>query len=134
MNPTILLVEDEQPLIRLYQQVFQRHSDYRLLVAQTKEEGIKLALQHRPSLMLLDLIIPERSGEMVAYDRRVGFELLADLRQREKTQGLIVFVFSNIDTHEDRMRSEALGVAEYLVKATQTPTNVIDKVRDYMNA
>ncbi|MFA5107149.1 MAG: response regulator [Patescibacteria group bacterium] len=132
MKQTILLVEDEQPLVRLYQQVFERHSTYTLLVAQTKEQGIELAIKHRPKLLLLDLIIPERPGEMVAYDRRVGFDLLADLRQHPKTRQLVVFVFSNIDTHEDRIRSEELGVAEYLVKAAETPASVIEKVHQYV--
>lgn len=134
MNPAILLVEDEQPLIRLYRKVFERHSVYRLIVAETMESGLEAVKKYQPKLLLLDLIIPERKGEMVAYDRRVGFELLTALRQLPKTQELIVFVFSNIDTHEDRLRSEELGVAEYLVKATETPTSVIEKVHDYISA
>lgn len=132
MKHAILLVEDDQTILNLYQRIFQKHSPVSLLVAKNKADGLALALKHQPKLMLLDLIIPEREGEVVAYDRRVGFDLLREIRRQPAIREITVFVFSNIDTHEDRLTSAELGVTEYLVKAEYTPASVVEKVQEHL--
>ncbi len=132
MTKTILLVEDEQQLIDMYNEIFKRHSNFRLLTANTKEDGLKMAVENKPAVLLLDLIIPEKNGEMVAYDQRVGFDLLRELKQRPAAEYIKVFVFSNIDTHEDRELSDELGAVEYLLKADYTPVSLIEKIKKYV--
>ncbi|MBU0707158.1 response regulator [Patescibacteria group bacterium] len=133
MPEKILLVEDEQTLVKMYEEIFRRYTDFNLFKAYTKEEGLQLATLHIPSIILLDLIIPEKTGEMVAYDRRVGFDLLKELRAHPETRDISVLVFSNMDTHEDRATSEELGVAEYLLKADYTPQRLIEKIKKHLN-
>ncbi|MDD5342380.1 MAG: response regulator [Patescibacteria group bacterium] len=132
MTQTILLIEDEPQIVEIYRKAFQRHSPFNLLTARTKEEGWRLAMEKRPQIILLDLIIPEREGEMVAYDRRVGFDLLRELRHLPETRELPVVVFSNIDTHEDRTTSEELGVTDYLLKAEFSPAALVQKIQGYL--
>ncbi|MDP3964453.1 MAG: response regulator [bacterium] len=127
-QPTVLLIEDEKVLVDMYRQVFERYSKYNLLTANDKTAGRDLAIKHLPDVVLLDLIIPEEANGDVSYQDRVGFDLLEEIRQHPKAAKLLVFIFSNIDTHEDRMRSDQLGAAEYLLKAEYSPERLIKKL------
>ncbi len=128
MKNSILLVEDERDLIKMYRDIFNRHKKFDLLTAENKVDGIQTIKKHQPGVILLDLIIPEEPGGMVAYDQRVGFDLLREIRSEPNLNKLRFFVFSNIDTHEDRQTSDELGVQEYLLKADYTPTGLIKKL------
>ena len=54
----VLLIEDEPSLTAMYQAVF-RESPYELLIARDAKSGFKMALEKTPSLILLDIILPE---------------------------------------------------------------------------
>jgi len=133
MPQKILLIEDEQDLLDMYGQIFKRHTDFDLLTATNKITGYQTIFEQQPDLVLLDLIIPEKEQAMVSYDKRVGFDLLREIRQKPEARDLTVLIFSNIDTHEDRKLSEELGVAEYLLKADYTPQTLIEKIKKYLN-
>ncbi len=133
MPAKIILIEDEEPLIKMYQEVFSRHTPFEFYTARSQEEGYRLVSQLEPDLVLLDLIIPVRPDEGVSYDRRIGFDLLKTLRQEPKLKKTVILVFSNIDTHEDRITSESLGAAEYLLKADYSPLELVKKIKQYLN-
>ena len=131
MKNTILLIEDESVLINMYREIFDRHSEFELLTAENKVDGIQAIRKYQPKVILLDLIIPEKPGGMVAYDKRVGFDLLREVKQTPVFGKVRFFIFSNIDTHEDRQTSDELGVQEYLLKADYTPIALIKKLEKY---
>lgn len=101
-NCQVLLVEDSTPaadhLTRyLREMALQVH---RLLGT---EDVLQVALQVQPSLIVLDIQLPQQSG----------WEILQQLKDSEKTQKIPVLVVSVVD---DRSRGLALGASEYLVK------------------
>ncbi|BDV00175.1 hypothetical protein TDMWS_02600 [Thermodesulfomicrobium sp. WS] len=56
-----LLVADDEPVNLLFmQQIFQR--DYQVLTATTGEEALRLAEEHLPELIILDVLMPGLSG------------------------------------------------------------------------
>ena len=59
--PLILLVEDE-PQMRRFLRVALEGGGYRYLEATTGQEGLAMAVQHRPEVILLDLGLPDLDG------------------------------------------------------------------------
>src|SRR5689334_8800306 len=69
MPYTILYVEDESAIIELMDLIL-RHPNVTLLTAYSGEQGLRLAREHKPDLILLDVIIPDRSGWSIYYELR----------------------------------------------------------------
>lgn len=63
-KPTILVVDDDQPILLLMQNVL-REFQFETLTASTGERAVELAKDHRPDLILLDLNMPGMSGGAV---------------------------------------------------------------------
>lgn len=122
-KPRVLLVEDD-PF--LYKVLAQRLKDDGLdvTVAVDGEEALALTEKILPELVLLDLILPKKSG----------FEVLAELRKRKEFVDLPVVVLSNLGQQEDIDQMKQLGVREYLVKADYSLTEMVAKVRSHVDA
>jgi two-component system, cell cycle response regulator DivK len=58
---TILIVEDNQKNMKLVRDIL-RHMGHQTLEAMTGAEGIRLALEHRPDLVLMDIQLPDIDG------------------------------------------------------------------------
>ena len=63
----ILVVEDTESLCRLYQSVLGR-SGHKVILGQTGDAAVAAAAQDRPDLVILDLVLPEKSGAEVARE------------------------------------------------------------------
>ena len=61
----ILIIEDNESLCRLYHSILSRLG-HEVTLAQTGEAGVTAAVQNRPDLVIMDLILPEMSGAEVA--------------------------------------------------------------------
>jgi len=61
---TALVIDDEPQMRRLLSHVLEAHG-YRVILAERGEEGLLLASQHRPDIILLDLGLPDLPGETV---------------------------------------------------------------------
>lgn len=125
----VLLIEDEPSLTAMYQAVF-RDSPFDLLVTQDAKNGLAIALEQNPSLILLDIIIPKEEGKVIEFNKRIGFNLLARLKKNKETKNIPVVALTNLDSPEDRAKAEKLGAQEYLIKANYLPKEVVEKVKD----
>ena len=67
---TILHIEDNEPNRRLVEMLVAQRPALRLLTASKGREGLTLAREHHPDLILLDLHLPDTSGESVLHDLR----------------------------------------------------------------
>jgi len=74
MPYTILYVEDESAIIELVDIVL-AHPNIKLLTAFSGEQGLELARKHKPDLILLDVMIPDRSGWSIYNEIRNDAEL-----------------------------------------------------------
>jgi PAS domain S-box-containing protein len=102
---TVLYVEDNAANVRLVECLLTPNVD-RLLVARTGVGGIEIARRERPDVVLLDLNLPDLSGESV----------LRVLRSDERTTGIPVIVIS-ADVNPDRRQDLAQrGIEAYLTK------------------
>lgn len=99
----ILIIEDERPMRRALQDSLEAEG-YRVLLAENGETGLGLALEERPDLILLDIMMP----------RLDGFALCAELRRH--SQAVPVLMLTAKGLVEDRVRGLDAGADDYLVK------------------
>jgi PAS domain S-box-containing protein len=102
----ILYVEDNVTNRRLLQHVLGERPGVELVVAATGTAGLALARSERPDLIVLDLDLPDMSGE----------DVLAELRDDEDMVLVQVVVLSADATPEQRDRLRSRGVVAYLTK------------------
>jgi PAS domain S-box-containing protein len=102
----VLYIEDNQSNVRLMQRVLQRRPDVRLAHAPTGADGIRMARDERPSLIFLDLHLPDMSGE----------DVLDQLWQDPELRRIPVAVLSADATPEHPSRLKASGAIAYLAK------------------
>lgn len=120
-NKTVLLIEDDPMLTKMYQTKFESEG-YKVLIALNGEEGLNTALLEDVGIIILDLLMPKLSG----------LDFLTKLRQEPKGKEIPVLVLTNLTQKEDQQKASDLGVKEYLVKSNLTPTQVLEKVNLYL--
>ncbi len=103
---TVLYVEDNASNVELMAEVLRRHGGTRLIVAADGRTGLDLAARHCPDLVLLDLHLPDLTGE----------EVLDRLRRSPVTAGVTVVAVSADATRAQIDRMLALGAATYVTK------------------
>lgn len=128
----VLLVEDEPSLIAMYQAAF-KFSPYAILVAQDAKNGFELALKQKPIIILLDIILPQKEGAVVEFNKRVGIDLLRLLKKETATKAIPILMLTNLDSPDDRRQSEKLGAEEYIIKANFLPRQIVKLVDKYVN-
>ncbi|MBI4091082.1 MAG: response regulator [Candidatus Komeilibacteria bacterium] len=117
----ILIVEDEEMLSTMYKVKFENEG-YDVYAATNGAEGIELAAQNVPDLILLDIIMPKVDG----------FAVLKKLKENPKTKDVPVILLTNLGQDEDISRGKELGATGYLIKANNTPSEVVAKVKQYI--
>jgi DNA-binding response OmpR family regulator len=114
----ILIVEDEEVLIELLKRKLTQEG-YQVLIARDGEEGLKVARKITPDLILLNLLLPKRSG----------FEIMEEMAKEEKLRGIPVIVISNSGKREELERAKNLGAKDWLIKIEFDPKKTIEKVK-----
>jgi len=117
---TILLIEDDQILLRMYTKKFETEG-FEVSVAVDGEEGLKIleAASPKPDIILADVMLPKMNG----------FEFLEKAKQNEATKNVPVILLTNLGGGmQDKEKGKALGAADYLVKSEVTPSQIIEKV------
>jgi signal transduction histidine kinase/ActR/RegA family two-component response regulator len=103
---TILYIEDNLSNLKLIEHLLGRRGDVRLLTAMQAKLGLELAREHEPDIILLDLHLPDMSGE----------EALRELRHDPLTRGICVVVVSADATPGQIKRILDNGADAYLTK------------------
>lgn len=101
----LLYIEDTVANVRLIEGILERRPSIRLIPAMLGQLGLDLAHEHHPDLILLDLHLPDLSGEKV----------LAQLQADEATRDIAVIVLS-ADAKREREPFLAAGARAYLTK------------------
>lgn len=111
----VLHIEDNASNLSLMERVLGTRPDVELVAAMYGRLGIDLARQHQPAIVLLDLHLPDMSGE----------EVLATLRDDPATASVPVAIISADASPGQVQRLLSAGAAAYLTK----PINVRDLLR-----
>lgn len=116
----LLIVEDERDLSKAYVELFQKEG-FEVSSAASGTEGIEKALSFRPDLILLDLILPGKSG----------FDVLAALRADDSFASVPIFVLTNIFADKSELMNK--GANAVYMKSDHTPDDVVGKVRELLS-
>lgn len=113
----ILLIEDDKTLVEMYKVKFEQEG-YEIDASEKGAEGLDLAKKNKYDVILLDIILPEMDG----------FAVLKSLKGSSHTKNTPVVMLSNLGQEADLKKGKKLGAKDYLVKASFTPAQVVNKV------
>lgn len=105
-QPTILLVEDERPLLRVIKTILEKEG-YAVVTAQSGEEGLSLMSNTQPAIIVADVLMPGLGG--------VG--MLKEVRQTLWGQHTPVIFYSNLNPAEIMPEASAYGAVYCLQKS-----------------
>lgn len=120
----VLIIEDEKLIRQLLRRKIQK-AGFSILEAKDGEEGLKIALSEKPSLILLDLIMPKMDG----------ITMFRKLRQDEWGKDVKVIILTNLCDCETMAAvvNEGLiksGVGDYLIKNNWQLDDIVKKIED----
>lgn len=118
----ILIIEDHAPVRMALTEKFS-HEGMKALEAKDGEEGLKLALEQKPDLILLDIIMPRMSG----------MTMLEQLRKDEWGKTVPVIILTNLNP-DDKIMREIMETEPiyYLVKADWKIEDVVTKAKEVL--
>ncbi len=122
MKIKLIIIEDEESLGRVLKDKLEAEG-YDVTVARDGEAGVIAVKKDIPNLVLLDLILPKKTG----------FEVLEELKSDPEAKHVPVIVLSNLGEDENIKKAFELGAVDYFVK-TQHPINeIIEKVKEQVS-
>jgi len=120
-NPKILVVEDDPFLANLLRLRLEKEK-IEVIQAKDGEEALQKIKEIEPDLILLDLILPKKSG----------FEVLEDISLNPSLRNKPVIILSNLGQTVDVQRGKQLGAVEYFVKAKISIDDLIAKIEEFL--
>lgn len=117
--PLIYLAEDDPFMARMFERIF-KLSGYRIVIANDGDQAVQKleALPSAPIVILLDVMMPKRSG----------FEVLEHIKANSRYRDIPAIMLSNLAGKEDTDRALALGAIGYIIKSQQEPKEVVAKI------
>jgi two-component system, OmpR family, phosphate regulon response regulator PhoB len=116
----ILLAEDDRFLRKAAETMLKR-SGFTVIPAADGEEALRLAREHIPDLLLLDLIMPKMQG----------FDVLRELKAKPETAGIPVIVLSNLGQDSDVQLARERGAHDYIIKSNIALEQLVERVRAF---
>jgi len=113
----ILIVDDSPTETHVLKSMLEKHG-YQVSVAQTGEEGIKLAQQHTPDVILMDIVMPGVNG----------FQATRKLSKDPATSAIPIVMISTKDQDTDRIWAKRQGAKDYITKPV-TESELLSKVK-----
>jgi two-component system, OmpR family, KDP operon response regulator KdpE len=107
MNKAEILVIDDEAPIRKLLEITLESNDYKVWFAETGKEGMLLAVNHPPELILLDIGLPDKSGHEILKELRTWYNKA-------------IIILSVQDSEEDIVKALDNGATDYLTKPFRT--------------
>lgn len=118
----ILLVEDDDNLANVYATRLDAEGFVAKRVA-NGEDALQVALEVKPDLILLDVMMPKVSG----------FDVLDILRQSPDLVNTKVIMLTALSQDSDLERAKQLGVTDYLIKSQVVIADVVDRIKQRLS-
>ena len=90
-------------------------------LAKNGVEALQGAAIKQPDLILLDIMLPDING----------LDVLKKLKQDSNTANIPVWMISNLSEQLNIDHAKSLGAEDYLIKASYTPNQVVDKINSF---
>jgi len=119
----IAIIEDDQAISQMYRFKFEAEG-YTVETAENGKLGLQLAETMKPDIILLDLMMPEMTGD----------EMLALLRKTSWGKDIKVVILTNKGEQELPAGVKSLNVSAVILKADMTPRQVAEVVKKTLAA
>lgn len=120
MNKRVLIADDEQNIVISLEFLMKREG-YLVQVANDGEEAVRRIRAERPDLVLLDVMMPKKSG----------FEVCQEIRSDPEMAGVRILMLTAKGRDTEVAKGLALGADAYMTKPFST-RELVDKVRDLL--
>jgi DNA-binding response OmpR family regulator len=115
----IAIVEDDMTISQMYRMKFESEG-FEVQTAENGKIGVELCESMRPDMVLMDLRMPEMTGE----------EAIKKIRATDWGKHTPIIVLTNLGEEEAPESLKTLGIHSYIVKAELTPSQVTQRVKD----
>lgn len=119
----IAIIEDDQAISQMYRIKFESEG-YEVETAENGKLGLALAEKMKPDIILLDLMMPEMTGD----------EMLEKLRSTDWGMNIKVVILTNMGEQEIPPKVKELGIVSVILKADMTPRQVAELVKKELAA
>lgn len=117
-KPKVLIIEDDQRINKVYMAKLSVEG-ITVVTALDGEEGLRKIYSEKPDLVLLDLMLPRKSG----------FDILKEIKADPKVKDIPVLILSNLAQEKEVEQGLALGAEDYLVKTDYSIQQVMEKIK-----
>ncbi len=116
-----ILVADDEPNIVISLEYLLRREGYTVVVARDGQEALEVLAREQPDLLLLDVMMPKKSG----------FEVCQEVRANEALQGTKILMLTAKGRDTDVAKGQAMGADAYMTKPFST-RELVQKVADML--
>jgi DNA-binding response OmpR family regulator len=115
----LFLAEDDPLMSRMYTRAFTL-AGFKLTVASDGEVAIEMlkAMKEMPSVAVLDVMMPKKSG----------FDVLQAMQADPELKKIPVVMLTNLAGDEDAKKGINMGAKEYLIKSQYSPKQIVEKI------
>ena len=118
----ILIVEDDTLVAKMYEKVL-KFEGFEVELAGSGREGLEKAKAIKPSLILLDIMMPKMHG----------IEVLERLKANAELKSIPVVILTNLSGTRDAQVGLEKGAIAYLVKSEYKPEEVAAKIKSILS-
>jgi DNA-binding response OmpR family regulator len=113
-----IVIADDEPNILISLEFLMQREGHEVHLARDGQEALDLLRRERPQLLLLDVMMP----------RKTGFEVCQEVRQDEQLKDTLILMLTAKGRETDVVKGLALGANAYMTKPFST-RELADKVR-----
>lgn len=121
MATKIAIIEDDAAIAQMYRMKFEAEG-FKVETAENGKLGLALAQEMNPDIILLDLMMPEMTGE----------EMLGKMRATDWGKDTKVIILTNMGEQEAPESLKTMNVIAFIVKADMTPRQVAELVKTHL--
>ena len=118
-----ILIADDEPNILISLEYLMKREGYEVSVARDGDEALTTILRDRPDLVLLDVMMPKKSG----------FEVCQEVRADEAARGTLILMLTAKGRDTDVAKGLGSGADAYMTKPFSTKA-LVQKVREMLEA
>ncbi|TAM36749.1 response regulator [bacterium] len=119
----ILIVDDDAKELELYQDILLSQG-FDVLTAGNGEDGLKLAIDNLPDLILLDVMMPKKDGGKVSQD----------LLRNDKTKNIPVIYLTSIITEEEVKAQHGRVSGRFIISKSSNRAELIQRIKEVLSA
>jgi DNA-binding response OmpR family regulator len=120
---TKILIADDEPNILISLEFLMKREGYEVHLARDGQEALELVRRERPRLVLLDVMMPKKTG----------FEVCQEVRNDDDIRSTLILMLTAKGRETDVVKGLALGADAYMTKPFST-RDLVQKVREMLEA